>query len=387
MYSALFLVTEFIFHNALYALVYFRFYILTDIVRVLQVDFPTDHVETEASSPEEVPTPVTTRDVLQFVAANSIAEAAPPFGRKVKHSVTMSVTQEDSQEDNDDFLALSTAKIVNNMVFNRQTEIQALPRDKSVRSIPSTNYPVKPLVYLSCDAIFQHDSLKMPTDFPSWFPAVPNDATVKLQVKDLLNREESSRLLVRIGSLQDALLMALNTTYFTEITADPMFKALFGLLVNSVKDSLKITTSESFTAIIQRRDVVLAASNFDVLDRIRLRASPVLNQTQLFPDDLVREIIEKSRVANQDSALQHVIAANAKSASRGTTQTARGSAPRGRGQATGQGRGRGQKQHQYQQSQKSTYKRPAQSSVPDASGDAKKAKSDDAASNASNSSR
>jgi len=216
-------------------------------------------------------------------------------------------------------------------------------------------------------------------------PEVFSDTAVPYTVKDLMNREEANKLILKIGSVQDATLCALSR-YFGELNQDPMFIALLDVLSKSILNILKIGTTESVSAIMHRRDLSLVHSNFSSADILSLRYSDILGQSTLFPPEMLQALDDKLRVSNQDVAMNKFIHQKTSTPSRsGST----GSAARPKATAKGQsyptrGRGRGRGQPPQRQQQKPTaLKRPVPSHVT-AAGDAKVAKTDKSSASSSN---
>jgi len=236
---------------------------------------------------------------------------------------------------------------------------------------------VRPACYASCDDALQLDPLLLPMDHLPGLPEVFSDTAVPYTVKDLMNREEANKLILKIGSVQDASLCAISR-YFGELNNDPMFISILEVLSKSCLDILKIATTESVSAIMHRRDLSLAHSNYSSADILALRYSDILGQSALFPPEVLQALDDKLRIANQDLAMNKFIHQKppppARSGSSGSAQRPKATAKPPSYPSRGRGRGRGQPA-QKQQQKPAPVKRPAPTHVTSA-GDAKVAKSD-----------
>jgi len=75
----------------------------------------------------------------------------------------------------------------------------------------------------------------------SILPKVTLDSRLDLTMAELVRREVALKQLLKIGSMQDAIIAALSN-WFGPSMADPMFTALFDALNTTVTDTMKVRT-------------------------------------------------------------------------------------------------------------------------------------------------
>lgn len=234
----------------------------------------------------------------------------------------------------------------------------------------STSCLVKSSPYLSCDTEIPLEPLSMPADNTAWMPSLNMDSKVELSMRDLCQKETSAKQILKIGSLQDSVLYALST-YFDDLSGEPMFLALLDLLANSIKDTMKLSTVEALSNIHLRRDAFMKPSTLDVSDKVKLRNAPVTDTTDLFPADMLNKVIEKKRAASHDVALNKMV--------HGQNRSNYQVSNRGRGSASATHSQTGRGGHQQQQQRPSVPAKRAAAHHPHAGGDAKRGRQDESA--------
>ena len=241
------------------------------------------------------------RDVLQFIADRADVNLSTPISHVGDTKVHLLSEQFTPKSD---FVSLTTTEALQQLIrawwaeFKRRDITPTSQRGNKLFCLfkNSANKPsLRP--YIAADTSLVIEPLNRPAVNIPWLPQ--SGKKVELTDLDLQHFEKQVRGTLRVTNFSESLLQAWRYGDTPHVMLDKIMSAF----IHATKTQMQIQTS-LFSQIVQlRRDLALHGATVSMDVQQQLRHAPILDQTELFPADLLTELNERVKRSYETSII------------------------------------------------------------------------------------